>query len=159
MAAIYNPETYDLRNSVPYLMARVRGAMVAEVDTALAPFGLKAADYFVLLALANDISDTASGMCAFIDHDPGAMTRKIDSLEKKDLVRRTRDPADRRAIKLELTPEGKALYPKVLAASVGVVNRFLEGFTKTEVREMESMLKRMLGNAGCVDTAKKETKR
>ncbi|HEX2827985.1 MAG TPA: MarR family transcriptional regulator [Burkholderiales bacterium] len=161
MAAIYDPQTYDLRNSVPYLMARTRAAMVAEVDTALAPFGMKAADYFVLLALANDISDTASGMCSFIDHDPGAMTRKIDSLEKKNLVRRVRDPADRRAFKLELTPEGKAVYPKVVAASVGVVNRFLAGFSKTEVRQMEDMLKRMLGNAGCVmaEAAKKEAKR
>jgi DNA-binding MarR family transcriptional regulator len=161
MAAIYDPKTYDIRNSVPYLMARTRAAMVAEVDTALAPFGIKAAEYFVLLALANDMAATASTMCAFIDHDPGAMTRKIDNLEKKALVRRVRDPDDRRAIKLELTAEGKAVYPKVLAASVGVVNRFLEGFGKTEVRQMEDMLKRMLVNAGCdmTDPAKKEAKR
>src|SRR4051812_15371298 len=105
MAAIYNPQTYDMRNSVPYLMARVRAALVTEVEAALAPFGIKAAEYFVLLALANDVADTASGMCAFIDHDPGAMTRKIDNLEKKSLVRRVRDAEDRRAIKLELTAE------------------------------------------------------
>jgi DNA-binding MarR family transcriptional regulator len=161
MAAIYNPQTYDIRNAVPYLMARVRAAMVAEVEAALAPFGIKAAEYFVLLALANDMAETASGMCSFIDHDPGAMTRKIDNLEKKKLVRRVRDPEDRRAIKLELTAEGKAAYPKVLAASVGVVNRFLEGFTKPEVRQMEDMLRRMLDNSGCAgkETAAKEARR
>ena len=149
MAAIYNPHTYDIRNSVPYLMARVRGAMIDRVDAALAPFEIRAAEYLVLLALANDMAETASDMCAFIDHDPGAMTRKIDNLEKKGLVRRARDRADRRAIKLELTDEGRAVYPKVLAATVAVVNGFLEGFTKSEVRQMENMLKRMLGNAGC----------
>jgi DNA-binding MarR family transcriptional regulator len=160
MAAIYNPQTYDIRSSVPYLMARTRAALVAEVEIALAPFGIKAAEYFVLLALANEMAETASGMCSFIDHDPGAMTRKIDNLEKKNLVRRVRDPADRRAIKLELTSEGKAVYPKVLAATVGVVNRFLEGFTKTEVRQMEDMLKRMLENSGaCLEAPAKEAKR
>jgi DNA-binding MarR family transcriptional regulator len=160
MAAIYDPQTYDIRNSVPYLMARTRAALIAEVETALAPFGIKAAEYMVLVALANDMAETASGMCSFIDHDPGAMTRKIDNLEKKNLVRRVRDPADRRAIKLELTAEGKAVYPKVLAASVGVVNRFLEGFNKTEVRQMEDMLKRMLKNSGaCIETEAKEARR
>ena len=161
MAPVYKPETYDMRNAVPYLMARVRAAMVDEVDAALAPFGIRAAEYFVLLALANDMAATASGMCAFIDHDPGAMTRKIDNLEKKNLVRRVRDPEDRRAIKLELTAEGKAVYPKVLAASVGVVNRFLEGFAKTEVRQMEDMLRRMLENSACAaaETAAKEARR
>jgi DNA-binding MarR family transcriptional regulator len=161
MAAIYNPQTYDIRNSVPYLMARVRAALVAEVDAALAPFGIRAAEYLVLLALADDIIETASGMCAFIDHDPGAMTRKIDNLEKKGLVRRVRDPADRRALKLELTDGGRTVYPKVLGAALAVVNRFLEGFSKSEVRQMEDMLKRMLGNAGCVmaQAQKKEAKR
>ena len=62
MAAIYNPQTYDMRKGVPYLMARVRAAMVNEVDAALAPFGIRAAEYFVLLALANDVAATASGM-------------------------------------------------------------------------------------------------
>src|SRR3954470_9930145 len=119
MAAIYNPQTYDIRNGVPYLMARVRAAMVAEVEAALAPFGIKAAEYFVLLALANDMADTASAVCSAIAHDPGAMTRKIDALEKKNLVRRVRCPEDRRAIKLELTAEGRTVYPKVLSAAVG----------------------------------------
>ena len=161
MAAIYNPQTYDLRNSIPYLMARARAALVAEVDTALAPFGIRAAEYLVLLALANDMVETASGMCAFIDHDAGAMTRKIDNLEKKGLVRRVRDPADRRALKLELTEGGRAVYPKVLGAALTVVNRFLEGFSKSEVRQMEDMLRRMLENSGCAsaETAAKEARR
>lgn len=81
-------------------------------------------------------------MCSFISHDPGAMTRKIDALEEKGLVRRVRSVADRRAIKLELTPEGRAAYSKALTVVVGVVNRFLDGFSKAEVRELESMLKR-----------------
>ena len=161
MTAIYDPETYDLRNAFPYLMARVRTALVAEVEAALAPFGIKAAEYLVLVALANEMADTATTVCSVMAHDPGAMTRKIDVLEDKGLVRRVRNPEDRRAIKLELTDEGKAVYPEVLAAAIGVINRFLDGFTKPEVRELEDMLKRMLANADaiCAERASKGTKR
>jgi DNA-binding MarR family transcriptional regulator len=82
------------------------------------------------------------------------MTRKIDALEKRGLVRRVRSAEDRRAIKLELTPEGKKLYPKALAAAVGAANEFLEGFSKSEVKALEGLLKRILENVEAKETVK-----
>lgn len=145
--AIYEPATYDITTAVAPMMGRVRVKFMEALDEALSPFDLKAADYLVLVALAHDHADTASTVCSVLAHDPGAMTRKIDGLEKRGLVRRVRSEQDRRAIKLELTPEGKKLYPKALAAAVGVANDFLDGFTKTEVRQLEGFLQRMYENA------------
>src|SRR5215470_16755573 len=116
--SIYDPATYDIRTAVGPLVSRVRAAILAELEERLAPYDLKAADYLVLFSLANDAADTASSVCSLLAHDPGAMTRKIDGLEKRGLVRRVRSEEDRRAVKLELTPEGKKLYPKALAAAV-----------------------------------------
>jgi len=145
--AIYDPAHYDFRTAVPPLMGRVRVALIDAVDHALAPYDLKTQDYLVLVTLANEAADTASSVCSVLAHDPGAMTRKIDALEKRGLVRRVRSAEDRRAIKLELTPEGRKLYPKALAAAVGVANDFLQGFTKAEARQLEGFLQRMLENA------------
>src|SRR5205814_7765663 len=139
--AIYDPTTYDIRTAVPPMLSRVRAAFLAELEQRMAPFDLKAADYLVLVALANDAADTASSICSVLAHDPGAMTRKIDALESRGLVRRVRSPEDRRAIKLELTAEGRKLYPKALSTAVGLANHFLEGFTKAEVKSLEGMLK------------------
>jgi len=152
----YDPNTYQPREAAPGLMGRVRVALLEALDAELEPFGLKASDYIVLVTLANDQALTASSVCSVIAHDPGAMTRKIDALEKKGLVRRVRSETDRRAIHLELTPEGRKLYPKMMNAVVGVINEFLHGFSKAEVREMESMLKRILANAEARDTRKKD---
>src|SRR5436190_3004654 len=116
--SIYEPATYDFTTAVPPMLGRVRTAMLDELDARLAPLDLKAADYVVLAILANGGSVTASTVCSFLAHDPGAMTRKIDALEKRGLVRRIRSAEDRRAIQLELTPEGKKLYPKALAIGV-----------------------------------------
>jgi DNA-binding MarR family transcriptional regulator len=150
----YDPATYDPRNAAPALIARLRVAFVDELDARLAPLDLKAADYLVLLTLANGEVFTASSVCSVLAHDPGAMTRKIDALETRGLVRRVRSAEDRRAIKLELTPEGKKLYPKALAAAVGLANDFLEGFTKAEVKTLEVLLKRILQNAEAQATVK-----
>lgn len=145
--SIYDPATYDIRTAVPPMLARVRQAFLAELEERLAPFDLKAADYLVLVALANDAADTASSVCSVLSHDPGAMTRKIDALEKRGLVRRIRSAEDRRAINLELTAEGRKLLAKALAVGVGVANDFLHGFTKAEVKQLEGMLKRIHENS------------
>ena len=152
----YDPKDYQPREAAPGLMGRVRVALLDALDAELEPFGLKASDYIVLVTLANDQALTASSVCSVIAHDPGAMTRKIDGLEKKGLVRRVRSETDRRAINLELTPEGRKLYPKMMSAVVGVINEFLHGFSKAEVREMESMLKRILANAEARESRKKD---
>src|SRR6476646_9650565 len=149
----YDLATYEPRNAVPGLIARVRMAFLDELDARLAPFDLKAADYLVLVTLATGDVETASSICSILAHDPGAMTRKIDALEKRGLVRRVRSAEDRRAIKLELTPEGRKVYPKVLATAIGVANDFLQGFSKTEVRQLEGMLKRILDNAEALELA------
>ena len=152
--SIYEPATYDIRTAVPPMLARVRQAFLAELEERLAPFDLNAADYLVLVALANDAADTASSVCSVLSHDPGAMTRKIDALEKRSLVRRVRSASDRRAIKLELTPEGRKLHAKALAVGVGVANDFLRGFTKAEVKQLEGMLKRIYENSRSRETVK-----
>jgi len=70
-------------------------------------------------------------------------------------VRRVRSAEDRRAIRLELTAEGRKLYPKIRAVAVGLANEFLRGFTKSEARQLEDTLKRVLANAEqAVETVK-----
>ena len=142
----YDAATYDPVTAIPGLVARLRMAWLDELELRLAPLDLKAQEYLVLVMLATG-SDTASSICSVLSHDPGAMTRKIDALEKRGLVRRVRSEEDRRAIHLELTPEGKKLYPKALAAAVDTANEFLDGFSKHEVKVLEGLLGRILRNA------------
>lgn len=147
MTHIYDPKNYDVRNAIPYLMGRVRLALQDAFDKELVQFDLTTAQYVVILFVANGMASKAAEVCSILSQDPGAMTRMLDRLESKGFIRRVRSPKDRRAAQLELTPEGKAIYPKILATAIGVLNRFLQGFTKQEVRQMEDFLKRMLANA------------
>jgi len=78
------------------------------------------------------------------------MTRMLDRLESKGLIRRNRSAHDRRLMHLELTEEGRGAYPRMREISLTVANRFLRGFTKSEARQLEGLLSRMLENAPAV---------
>ena len=153
MGDIYDSASYQPRKSVGSLLSRVRVAMLAALDEELAAdkrlaaLELSAAQFIVIASLAGDERKSASDLCKGISYDAGAMTRMLDRLEGKGLIRRNRSPEDRRLVYLELTDEGRAAYPRMRELSLAVANRFLRGFTKAEARQLEALLGRMLENA------------
>jgi DNA-binding MarR family transcriptional regulator len=82
-----------------------------------------------------------------MSYDAGAMTRMIDRLESKGLIRRARCPQDRRLVYLEMTDQGRSAYPRLREISMAIQNRFLRGFSRTDTRQLEGLLGRMLENA------------
>jgi DNA-binding MarR family transcriptional regulator len=151
---IYDVATYQPKKSVGALLSRVRVEMLAALDNdlgadkRLAPLELSAAQFIIIANLAgSEEPRSASDLCKGISYDAGAMTRMLDRLESKGLIRRNRSPHDRRLMHLELSEEGRAAYPRMREIAMAVANRFLRGFSKTEARQLESLLTRMLENA------------
>ena len=143
---VYDVKTFQPGSTVGYLVNRVRAEMLAAMDKELEPFDVTSSQYIIMGHLVYSLADSASGLCKGIAYDPGAMTRMVDRLEAKNLIRRVRCEDDRRAVKLELTDEGKELFPKMRIKVIGVMNHLLRGFTQSEARQLEGMLQRMLAN-------------
>jgi len=138
--------TAPARHGITRLINRVRVELVDALDRELAPYDITAPQLIVLASVANGEADSAASLCKSISYDPGAMTRMIDRLEQKGLVRRIPHPEDRRAMNLEMTVAGKALYPRLLEAKETVAARFLRGFDAAEIATLESFLHRMVAN-------------
>jgi len=153
MGDIYNPQTYVPSKSVFRLISRVKTEALSALDQALAAdaevaaLEVTAAQYVIIAQLAEKEANSSAQLCKSFSYDAGAMTRMVDRLEAKGLLERRRCPDDRRLINLELTEAGKALFPKMKAIAAAVQNRFLRGFTKDEVRQLEKLLGRILENA------------
>jgi DNA-binding MarR family transcriptional regulator len=145
-ATIAHPPSTQPRHGILRLVNRIRVELVDALDRELAPFDISAPQLFVLSSVANREADSAAGLCKSISYDPGAMTRMIDRLQQKGLVRRVPHPGDRRAMNLELTVAGKALFPQLVAAKDRVQAQFLRGFSEDDARSLESLLHRMLAN-------------
>lgn len=79
----YQLDSMDRENNVGRLVHRVRHALVTHIDSALASLDLTAAQWTVVVYLAEDLASTPAELSRLLHYDPGAMTRLIDRLEKK----------------------------------------------------------------------------
>ena len=155
MSEIYDSASYQPGRSIGALLSRVKVEMLSALDRELAQdkrlaaLEMSAAQWIIVANLAAGPGEpkSAADLCKVISYDAGAMTRMLDRLEAKGLIRRSRSAQDRRLLNLELTEEGRAAYPRMREIAMNVANRFLRGFTKSEARQLEALLSRMVENA------------
>jgi DNA-binding MarR family transcriptional regulator len=153
LSEVYEADSYQPRKAVGYLVNRLREEMGASLERRfaahpdLADLELSWPQFRIIAMIAVDSeAKSASSLCKTVSYDAGAMTRMVDRLESKGLVRRERCPNDRRLVYLELTEAGRAVWPIMMEITRQALNSLLRGFTKAEARQCEGFLRRMLEN-------------
>jgi DNA-binding MarR family transcriptional regulator len=139
----------DLAMLIAQLRFRITTGLDEELlaDKDLGPLEVTSAQFVILKNVLKGSAQSACELCRLMDYDRGAMSRMIDRLETKRLIRRVALSHTRRSVALEITETGKAAFPKMEDCLQRVVDRLSKGVTKSEVREVEKVLKRMLANA------------
>lgn len=143
---LYASETYNSEDSIGRLIAEVSGRLLAAFDDEMTGMGITGAQWVILMRVASGCGSTAAELCRFSRYDTGSMTRMLDRLEEKGLIRRVRSSKDRRLIHLELTDAGRELHPLLPPVAVKVLNDHLKGFTREELELFKSFLNRMRAN-------------
>ncbi len=138
--------SFDIRDSLGYLLGNVRQEWITAVEKELKPFDLTAAQYIVLLKVGSGSATTPVEICRVLQYDTGAMTRLIDRIEAKGLIKLVAHGGDRRCVALELTAQGEELYPRLIRLVMDMNNFALRGFTKDEVKSLDRLLKRVALN-------------
>lgn len=150
--AFYAPENYGREPSMGYLMRKLVMGLTAEVDRRLASLELTNAQWTPLFLLYKGQASTLAELSRELQIDAGAMTRTLDRLEAKGLLRRVRSEQDRRVSFLELTEAGRAAAAQVPPVLSDVQNAYLKGFSHAEWRQLLGMLDRLLANADSART-------
>jgi len=127
---------------VLHLAARELGAAL---DRQFARFGLTAQQAGVLLRSAPRPA-SPNHLAPLLGTDTAGMTRLLDRLEAKGLVRRERHAQDRRSIVIGLTDAGQTLVPQLPPVFGRVHASLFAGFTEDEVTAVTGLLQRMLDN-------------
>ena len=118
MAGADEPETSDAPDVVPlerqlcFSVYSAAHAFNAAYKPLLEPLGLTYPQYLVMLALWEKDGVSVKDIGKRLRLDSGTVTPLLKRLEKAGLVRRSRDQADERLLRVELTEQGHALRSK-----------------------------------------------
>jgi len=153
-AQLYRADSLRQDRSIAYLTKRAVQSMLLQVDRRLARHDLTHAQWLPLFKLSQGECSTLVELARTVSMDPGAMTRALDRLEAKGLVRRVRSLQDRRVIQLELTPEGREAAKVVPAVIADVHNAHLAGFTEAEWETLIDLLQRLVANGDALRETK-----
>jgi DNA-binding MarR family transcriptional regulator len=78
----------------------------------------------------------------------GAMTNRIDRLEKAGLVTRRQDPDDRRGNQVRLTAKAKTLIDAATTKHLANEQRLVSPLTPAEQRQLSELLRKLLVGLG-----------
>jgi DNA-binding MarR family transcriptional regulator len=142
----YDAATYRTRSSIGYLMRRGASLMRDELDRSFARYDVNFIQWCTLMMVREMPAVTPGDLCRSLHHDSGAFTRLLAHLEARGLLRRERNDADRRLVRLHLSASGRRLVELLLPIVVERLNQALAGFTSTEVALLGQLLGRLIAH-------------
>lgn len=125
---------------------QVTNSLVRRIDAHMQPLELTGMQWEPVLMLWLKRADTVAGLARVSQMAFPSMTRMLDRLEEKELLRRERSENDRRVVHLHLTPKGKKVATKIWPIVVEGMHVHLNGFKKDELALFAEFLARMVAN-------------
>jgi DNA-binding MarR family transcriptional regulator len=134
------------QESLGVLIGLVRAELVRGIEAEIAAKGmdLRFTQFLILKRLAVLGPMTATELARAVELDGGAMTRQLDQLEGRGFLRRHPHEQDRRALRIELTPAGNALWQELTGCNERVLQAAQRSLSDTESKQLHDYLERVL---------------
>jgi DNA-binding MarR family transcriptional regulator len=129
-----------------YLLTQVQNRRVRAFAPYLEALGLSTAHWRVLSTISRLDGCLMSELAEFTTVDRTTLTRTIDQLLTMGLVERRATREDRRLVKVLLTDRGREVFARAVEGLVEQKRLILAGFSKTDQRQLRSLLQRLLRN-------------
>jgi DNA-binding MarR family transcriptional regulator len=116
-------------------------------EETLEQLGLNYSDWHVLNTLhwaGEPYRRSAGDLARRAELTSGAMTSRLDALERLGLVRRLRDPRDRRSVLVELTAKGLKAHEEALGIQAKKEALLAEALTEREKEQLNALLRRVM---------------
>lgn len=150
IVAQWQRERPDLDLAAMAIIGRLgRVHLLAEraIEAVFTDHGLQRGEFDVLAALRRSgepFELTPSVLADTLMLSRAGMTGRLDRLEAAGLVRRVADPADRRAVRVALTPAGRALVDEVVTAHTENETRLLSVLSDRDRGELDRLARLLL---------------
>ena len=137
-----------LRQSVAPLLRLAAKEARAFFEEELGKSGATFATWTVLATLKLEGPMIQRSLAQYLSIEGPTLSRHLESMERRGLVVRTRDGADRRAATVELTPEGASRYEEIESVAIRSQEQMLQGLDDEDLARLSTLLQRILTNVG-----------
>ena len=127
-------------------LAATAKAVSRAFNAALAEAGGSLPMWLILTSLRGEQWRTQHELARSLGIEGPTLTRHLDALEGAGLVERRRDPADRRAIQVELTRAGEELHSRLRRNVIAFDRQLRAGLGEAELKTLRSTLRRLEEN-------------
>lgn len=114
------------------------------LEATLAEYDLTHQDFHVLATLRNSGSRTPGALAKYSELSTGAMTSRLDKLEREGLIRRVPSPDDRRSVVVELTDAGRKKYEQTVSVQARKEAFFASALSKPEQKRLNGLLRKLM---------------
>jgi DNA-binding MarR family transcriptional regulator len=112
-------------------------------EKTLKPLQITFPQFGVLLRLSFQSNVTQKELSEIMDTDTTTIMVICDSLEKKELLKRIKDPSDRRVNRLMLTEKGKHVVSEAYPLMMKRYEFFVESISKEELKTITPILEKL----------------
>lgn len=140
-------QNFALTESTGYWLRRTYNAVSDNLQERFDEYDVTVAQWPVLYSLYQEVCTTPAELAEYLGLYRSAITRLLDRLEKKGLVKREIAPHDKRSVRINLTKKGLSLVPKLAEISRETNNQILSEFSNKEIIEIDNFLKKIVENA------------
>ena len=132
--------------TLPFEIAETAHALRRAFDRRASTLGVTRAQWKVLFRVSRTPRLRQVELADILDVEPITLCRIVDRLEEAGLIQRVRDPADRRAWRLEVTQKAEPLIAKLRALAEEMTTQAFAGLGPRQLESMRAQLAKIRDN-------------
>jgi MarR family transcriptional regulator, lower aerobic nicotinate degradation pathway regulator len=137
-----------LMRRIGFLLTMTKGGAHAICSKALAPLDLHVRQFGLLTVLDAEGALSQQALGDWTRLDRTTMVAQVDALEERGLVRRERNPDDRRAYLVRITPAGRRVLRRAQPKMAAAEHELLASLTASEREQLLELLAKVAADIG-----------
>ena len=135
-------------DAMTYWVVILANAMRRRMETLIAPSDINTLQYTLLDMISRGQTDTVTEIARVIPPDASAVSRNVEQLRARGLIRSRRLRQDRRIVRLSVTEEGERVLRELEELVLAEEQKLFEGVSAEERRVLRSAAEKILVNMG-----------
>lgn len=133
----------EFNKCINFLLSKAQQSVYQHFKGKLAEYDVTPVQYGILACLWQQDGQAPSQIAANLNLDSSTITGILDRMEHKELLHRTPDPSDRRALKVVLTDAGSALQEPIDRIIDEANEEIMEGLSENERETLKTLLSQL----------------